>query len=393
VYRGFDPELRRDVAIKVPHRERLTPQFRERFLREARATATIHHPNVCPVYEVGTDADLPFIVMHFVPGPTLAGLLERRGSAFPPRQAVLIVRKLALGVAAAHDKGVIHRDLKPQNVLWDEASREVLVTDFGLARIGDSEMTAEGVTLGTPAYMAPGQARGRQTEVGPLSDVYSLGVILYRVLTGALPFRGSTLEVLAKAQFAEPRPPSEIRAGLDPQLDAICLGAMAKTPGDRFASAREFAVALTGYLRAGGRATTGGSEEVLPLPPARGPGKETGEEDRATDVAAATDVAPVRSGRSAVRRSPAAARRRPDPEEDDEPRPVRARRRANKGPVRWPLVVGGVAVLAIAVLAGALVSTGEKKPPGETTQAGEKEKKDGVTGAPKVDEPKDQGKP
>jgi serine/threonine protein kinase len=396
VYRGFDPGLRRDVAIKVPHRERLTPQFRERFLREARATATIHHPNVCPVHEVGADGELPFIVMHFVPGPTLAGLLERRGSPFPPRQAALVVRKLALGVAAAHDKGVIHRDLKPQNVLWDEASREVLVTDFGLARIGDTEMTAEGITLGTPAYMAPEQARGRQTEVGPLSDVYSLGVILYRVVTGVLPFQGSTLEVMAQAQFAEPLPPSAVRPGLDPQLDAICLKAMAKKPGDRFASARELAAVLTSYLRESERASAGVTEESLRLPPE--PGKASGvrpkpagtEEDRATDVVVATDVAPP--GRPDGRPTTAA---KPQWElaEDDESRPAPARRRARTGPGRGVVILGGVLLFAISVVVGGLLVADGKKPSGETTQVGEKGKKDGATAATKVDESKDPGKP
>jgi serine/threonine protein kinase len=105
VYHGLDPELHRDVAIKVPRPERLPPEFRERFIREARATATIHHPNVWAVHDVGPDGDVPFIVMHFVPGPTLAGLLARRQSPVPPRQAAAVVRKLALGVVAAHDRG------------------------------------------------------------------------------------------------------------------------------------------------------------------------------------------------------------------------------------------------------------------------------------------------
>ena len=249
VYRGFDPELHRNVAIKVPHPHVLNAGFRERFVREARATATIHHPNVCPIHDVGTAGDVPYIVMHFVHGGTLSGLLERRKGPFPPRQAAAIARKLALGVAAAHAKGVIHRDLKPQNALWDEANREVLVTDFGLARLaGEAQLSRTGDILGTPAYMAPEQARGLQAEVGPLSDVYSLGVILYRLLTGELPFQGSTLEVLAQAQFTDPRPPSQVLPGLGPALDAICLKAMAKAAADRPPSARAFADALTQTL-------------------------------------------------------------------------------------------------------------------------------------------------
>jgi formylglycine-generating enzyme required for sulfatase activity len=255
VYRGFDPELLRDVAIKVPHRHRLTPAFRERFLREGRAAAQIHHANVCPIHDVGTDGDLPFIVMHFVRGGTLSGLLER-GSPLPPSDAVDVVRKLALGVAAAHATGVTHRDLKPQNVLWDEANREVLVTDFGLARIDtDATMTVDGAVMGTPKYMAPEQAAGDTKKVGPLSDVYALGVILYELLVGNAPFEGSAQEILGKKLFADFPPPSRARPGLDPRLDAICRKAMATKPEERFASAKEFAAALADYQRAGERPT------------------------------------------------------------------------------------------------------------------------------------------
>src|SRR5262245_19595491 len=151
VYRGFDPGLTREVAIKVPHRKGMTAGFRERFLREARAAATIHHPNVCPVYEAGADGDTPFLVVHYVAGPTLSTFLGRRSEPFPIRQAAVVVRKLALGVAAAHAHGIVHRDLKPQNVLVDEARREVLITDFGVARVGgESRQTVEGTVVGTP---------------------------------------------------------------------------------------------------------------------------------------------------------------------------------------------------------------------------------------------------
>lgn len=253
VYHAFDPQLHRDVAIKVPHAGALTPDLRERFLREARAAATIHHPNVCPIHDVGTDGDVPYLVMHFIPGGTLAGLLTRRKAPFPPATAAAVVRKLALGVAAAHAKGVLHRDLKPANVLWDEANREVLVTDFGLARIGgETQLSKTGDILGTPAYMSPEQGRGRPDEVGPLSDVYSLGVILYRLLTGTTPFTGSVMEVLAQAQFNDPTPPSAVLPELDPALDAICLKAIAKQPADRYPSAKDFATALAGYLRGSG---------------------------------------------------------------------------------------------------------------------------------------------
>jgi serine/threonine-protein kinase len=252
VYRGFDPELHREVAIKVPLRDGLTPEMRDRFLVEARAAATVRHPNVCPIYDVGTDGDLPYMVMHLVAGPTLAGVLAKRQTPFSPRTAAAVARKVALGIAAAHARGVIHRDLKPHNVLWDEANADVLVSDFGLARIGsESQQTRKGDVLGTPAYMAPEQARGEIAAIGPLSDVYALGVILFQLATGDLPFRGAQMEVMFQHCHTAPPPPSSVRPGLDPRLDAVCLKAMAKEPADRFASAKDFAAALADFLRAG----------------------------------------------------------------------------------------------------------------------------------------------
>jgi serine/threonine-protein kinase len=263
VYLALDTELGRQVAIKVPHRDGLTPEFRERFLREARATATIHHANVCPVFDVGTDGDLPYIVMHYVVGTTLASLLDRRHTPLPERHALAIARKLALGMAAAHAKGVVHRDLKPANILYESATREVLITDFGLAILdNESRMTADGAVFGTPAYMSPEQARGRVGEVGPLSDVYALGVILYRMLTGRVPFTGSVFEVMVQHAETPPPRPSALHPGVDPRLDAICLKAMAKNPVDRFPSARALADVLGEHLRTEMRT---GSDADLPF--------------------------------------------------------------------------------------------------------------------------------
>jgi serine/threonine protein kinase len=267
VFLAFDPELERPVAIKVPHGDGLTLAFRDRFLREARATATVHHPNVCPVYDVGTEGDLPYIVMHYVVGGTLGGLLDKLEEPLPPRHAVAIARKLALGTAAAHAQGIVHRDLKPQNVLYDKASREVLITDFGLARISSSaRQTAEGAVFGTPAYMSPEQARGRQDEVGPLSDVYSLGVILYRMLTGDVPFTGSVYEIMMQHVEAPPPRPSVRRTGLDPHIDAIVTKAMAKVPTERYHSAKDFGKALADYLRGSEQADSVAAMKALDRP-------------------------------------------------------------------------------------------------------------------------------
>ena len=250
VYRGFDSELRRDVAIKVPHLAGLDDEFRERFLREARAIATIHHPNLCPVYEVGTDGQLPYIVMRFVAGTTLANVIDNLKTPMPVRNAVMIVRKLALGMAAAHAQGVTHRDLKPANVLYDTANREVLITDFGLAHVGgEMNLTAKDTFLGTPAYSSPEQADRRIDAVGPLADLYSLGVILYEMLTGDVPFNGSVMEVAMAHCITPPTPPSQVRSGIDEKLEAIVLKAMAKKPADRYPSTKAFAEVLTDYLR------------------------------------------------------------------------------------------------------------------------------------------------
>ncbi|MCI0702772.1 MAG: serine/threonine protein kinase [Planctomycetia bacterium] len=250
VYLGFDPELGREVAIKLPKTDSLTPEAREAFLRENRLAAIIHHPNICPIYDVGTDGGVPYIVMRMVPS-TLAGLLKRLQGPMPPRNAVAITRKLALGLAAAHAQKVIHRDLKPANVLYDEVNREVLLADFGLARFVDqTTASSAGVPKGTPAYMSPEQALGQAEVIGPLSDVYSLGVMLYEMLTGRIPFTGSLWEVMRDHCETVAPAPSSVREGIDTRLDAICLKAMAKKPTDRYRSAKEFSDALAGYLRA-----------------------------------------------------------------------------------------------------------------------------------------------
>jgi serine/threonine-protein kinase len=244
VYLGFDPGLHREVAIKVPSRDALSAAYRERFMREARAVAGVHHPNVCPVFEVGEEAGRPYLVLKYVPGPTLADWLA--GRHLPPADAVRLLTAIADGVAAAHAVGVVHRDLKPANVILAPGDVPV-VTDFGLARTADAGgafRTAAGLVVGTPGYMSPEQAAGERDLIGPPTDVYALGVMLYEVLAGRPPFVGPVTEVLRAKLTRDPDPPSAARPGLPPSLDAVCERALARQPDDRYQTVAEFAAAL-----------------------------------------------------------------------------------------------------------------------------------------------------
>ncbi|MFO0842044.1 MAG: protein kinase [Gemmataceae bacterium] len=257
VYLTRDTQLDRLVALKVPKLGKDDAKARERFLREARAAATVHHPNLCPVHDSGEIDGTLFLTMAYVEGHTLTQVLHATQPT--ERQAAALVRKLALALAEAHAKKVIHRDLKPGNVMLN-ARGEPVVMDFGLARRGgriDPSLTQFGTVLGTPAYMAPEQAEGDPDEVGPSCDVYSLGVILYQLLAGEVPFKGDRLAILSQLASREPAPPSARRPGLDPTLEAICLKAMAKRPERRFTAMAEFAAALTEFLKAGSSSSSG----------------------------------------------------------------------------------------------------------------------------------------
>jgi eukaryotic-like serine/threonine-protein kinase len=250
VYLVVNTELEREEALKVPHFDAAAdPRVRERFLREAKAAAGLDHPNLCPVYDVGVRDGIYYLTMRYLKGKLLS---EYSGSAQSPRKAVEIIARLAQALAAAHAKGVIHRDLKPNNIMMCAGVGPV-VMDFGLAKQTDRQdqaLTQMGTTLGTPAYMPPEQVKGELDRMGPASDVYSLGVILFQLLTGRLPFTGGTAaEVYGKILHTEAPAPSSLRPELPAALDAICAKATAKTPEGRYASMKEFAAVLIEYLK------------------------------------------------------------------------------------------------------------------------------------------------
>lgn len=250
VYLAEDLSQKSQVAIKTPFFEGPHEKERKRrFRREAAALAAIRHPNICRVFEHGEHRGTPYLVMEYIEGPTLADLVSVQG--IDPRQAALLCRGIAEGLGAAHAAGVVHRDLKPRNVLIETATRRVVVTDFGLARFTDdteTKLTHDGVVLGTPAYMPPEQVDGTWDQVGPRSDLYSLGIVLYELLTGKPPFTGRMYAVLGQVMHDKIPPVRKVRGDLDPEIDHICQTLTAKKPAERYPSARAVSAALMDYL-------------------------------------------------------------------------------------------------------------------------------------------------
>lgn len=240
VWLADDAMLGRRVALKFLH-ERFAQdaQFVERFRREAQSAAGLQHANVVGVYDRGEHDGRHWIAMEYVEGASLKDLITRGLSV---GEAVEIVRQVLAAARFAHEHGIVHRDLKPHNVLVDAEGR-ARVTDFGIARAGPSEITQTGSVLGTAQYLSPEQAQG--LEVGPPSDLYSVGVMLYEALTGDVPFAGDSAVAIALKQVSErPRRPSELNPRVPRALDAVVLRALAKDPANRFASAAEFLRAL-----------------------------------------------------------------------------------------------------------------------------------------------------
>jgi len=240
VWRARDTELDRDVALKLLHENfARDTEFVERFRREASAAAGLQHPNVVSVFDRGSYEDSYWISMELVEGSSLRELID---GGLEVEEAVEVTRQMLAAAEFAHAHGIVHRDLKPMNVLIDRDGR-VRVTDFGIARAGGSEITRTGSVMGTAQYLSPEQAQG--IEVTARTDIYSIGVILFEMLTGRVPFDGENAVAVAMKQVGEqPVAPSSVNPKVSPALDAIVLKALAKDPAQRFSSAAEMAAAL-----------------------------------------------------------------------------------------------------------------------------------------------------
>ncbi len=251
IYRARDAQLERDVAVKVLRAEfGQDPDFVARFGDEARAAASLSHPNIVAVFDFGRDpSGDQFIVMELVEGQDIASILRENGP-LAPRQAARVAADVAKALHAAHSRGIVHRDVKPSNILISRDGR-VKVVDFGIARaLDDAQITLPGITMGSVHYFAPEQARGEPATAA--SDVYALGIVLFEMLTGQRPFSGDGAAAVALARLsATPPPPSSLRASVPAALDAIVARAMALDPADRFASAAAMSGALDGFLTDG----------------------------------------------------------------------------------------------------------------------------------------------
>ncbi|HJW74805.1 MAG TPA: protein kinase, partial [Thermoleophilia bacterium] len=261
VFLAEDTALARLVAVKVLHGNLArNEQYVERFRREAQAAAALGHPNIVAIYDRGTADDVSFIVMEYVRGETLKERI-RRGGRIRPEEAVEVALRLLDGLRFAHERHIVHRDVKAQNVLVDGAGT-VKIADFGIARVGSSGLTDTGARMGTVQYVSPEQARGVPAD--ERSDLYSLGVILYEMLSGRLPFAAENDVALALKHASEPPPAlASVVPGLPVELDRITARALAKDPETRYQTAAEFASDLRRLRRNGEQpATAAGTSAV-----------------------------------------------------------------------------------------------------------------------------------
>lgn len=247
VFKAYDSKLQRSVALKmILNRNLASPEAIERFHAEAEAAAGLNHPGIVPIYDVGSREGQHYYAMAFVEGPVLSEELNRR--RFSIDESVRLVLELSHAVGHAHDHGVVHRDLKPGNILLS-ASGQPRITDFGLAKRTDraGDLSVDGQVLGTPGYMAPEQAAGDVERSGPAADIHALGAILYHLLTGHPPFR-TALDSLACVLEQDPLPPRTLNRRVPRDLNVICMKCLSKDPADRYESAGELADDLQRYL-------------------------------------------------------------------------------------------------------------------------------------------------
>ena len=266
VYKGFDAELNRPVAIKflAPHLS-VSGVARKRFAREAQAAAAVVHPNVVPIYSIGTSQKRPFLVMALVSGRSLQKHVEENGP-LSAEDVVRIAQQIAAGLSAAHEQGLVHRDIKPANIMLEKEVSRVLITDFGLARAADDAgMTQSGWLAGTPHYMSPEQTKG--DDVGHCSDLFSLGSVMYFMATGREPFRAENpYAVLQKIGSEMPTSTRSINSSIPTTLDNVIAKLHAKNPAERFESASSVQEILTQYLAHLQNPTQHSSPEVIAKP-------------------------------------------------------------------------------------------------------------------------------
>jgi serine/threonine protein kinase len=336
VFQAEDPRLGRMCALKTMLPEMAQrPDMKERFLREARAAAQLEHDHIIPVYQVDEDRGVPYIAMPFLKGASLEDWYKQKkkdqpGTPLTEAQILKVGREIARGLAAAHKKGLVHRDIKPANIWLDaSAGGRVRILDFGLARFSDNSssptLTQSGTIIGTPAYMAPEQALGK--AIDGRADLFSLGVLLYRLCTGKMPFRGETsMAVMAAAATVDPPPPNTINPAISPALSALVMQLLVKDPERRLESAKE----VVQIIQAIEKSPSSGSSARLPKPVSKSSGGSASTSPWKKLTAAAPPAATRKSGdessKSARIAKPSAARK-------------------TLLPWKWPIAVGTAVLL------------------------------------------------